>query len=61
MQFKPIPDDNILPSDDGLKKWVESDIGASHFAGERLAKPFGTVLSMFTRRVGGSLAVAVKN
>ncbi len=49
MQVKPIADDNSLPSNDGLNKWVESEIGASHFADERLAKRFGTLLGMLTR------------
>ena len=55
IQVKPIADDNSLPSNDGLNKWVESEIGASHFADERLAMRFGTLLGMLTRRVGDSL------
>ena len=39
----------------GLNKWVESEIGASYFADERLAKRFWTLLGMLTRRVGNSL------
>ena len=52
MKVKPIADDDSSPSNDGLNKWVESEIGASHFADERLAKRFGTLLGMLTRRVG---------
>ena len=54
MQVKPISDDNSLLSNDRLSKWVESEIGASHFTDERLAKRFGTLLGMLTRRVGDS-------
>ena len=61
MQVKPIADDNSLPSNDGLNKWVESEIGASHFADERLAKRFGTLLGMLTRRVGDSLPAACED
>ena len=49
MQVKPIADDKSLPSNDGLNKWVESEIGASHFADERLANGFGTLLDLLTR------------
>jgi hypothetical protein len=61
VQVKPIADDNSLPSNDGLNKWVESEIGASHFADERLAKRFGTLLGMLTRRVGDSLPAACED
>lgn len=61
MQVKPIADDNSLPSNDGLNKWVESEIGASHFADERLAKRFGTLLGMLTRRAGDSLPAACED
>ena len=61
MQVKPIADDNSLPSNAGLNKWVESEIGASHFADERLAKRFGTLLGMLTRRVGDSLTAACED
>ncbi len=52
MRIKLIADDNRLPSNDGLYKWVESEIRISLFADERLAKRFGTLLGMLTRRVG---------
>ena len=58
MQVKPIADDNSSPSNYRLDKWVESEIGASDFADERLAKRFGTLLGMLTRRVGDSLSAA---
>ena len=61
MQVKLIADDNSLPSNDGLNKWVESEIGASHFADERLAKRFGTLLGMLTRRAGDSLPAACED
>ena len=61
MQVKPIAEDNSLPSNDGLNKWVESEIGAWYFADERLAKRFGTLLEMLTRRVGDSLPAACED
>ncbi len=61
MQVKPIADDNSLPSNGGLNKWVESEIEASHFADERLAKRFGTLLGLLTRRIGDSLFAACED
>jgi len=61
VQVKPIADDNSLSSNDGLYKWIESEIGASHFSDERLAKHFVTLLGMLTRRVGHSLPAAFED
>ncbi len=61
MQVKPIANDNSSPSNDGLNKWVKSEIGASHFADERLAKRCGTLLARLARRVGDSLPAACED
>ena len=61
MQVQPIADDNSLPSNDGFNKSVESVIGASHFADERLAKPFGTLLGMLPHRISDRLPAACED
>jgi hypothetical protein len=48
VQVKLIGGDNSSPSNDGLNKWVESEIGTLHFADESLAKLFGTLLGILT-------------
>jgi hypothetical protein len=50
-----------LPSKDRLNKWVEAEIRASHCSDARLARGFGTLLGMLTRRVGDSLPAAFED
>ena len=38
MQVKPIADDNSLPSNDGLNKRVESEIGPRNFSSVKVSK-----------------------
>ena len=61
MQVKPISDKSSLSSNDGFNKWVEFEIRDLHFSDVRLAKRFGTLLGMLTRRVGDSLPAACEN
>ncbi len=60
MQVKPVADNESLPSNDGLSKGVDAEIGAPHFPDERLLKCFVILLGSLTRGVGDSLPASWK-
>ena len=51
----------VHPQTMDLISGLNLKLGASHFADERLAKRFGTLLGMLTRRVGDSLPAACED